>query len=114
MGNEVATRTVRTRDGRELCIEVAGGGRERWVLVINGLPNSRHLYGPWIQDAGVRGIGLVSYDRPGYGGSTIDPGHSVADAAADVTAIAEALGVDRLAVWGWSGGRAGHHLRGRL
>jgi hypothetical protein len=45
MGNEVATRTVRTRDGRELCIEVAGGGRERWVLVLNGLPNSRLLYG---------------------------------------------------------------------
>ena len=30
------------------------------------------------------GLRLISYDRPGYGGSTPQPGRSVADCAADV------------------------------
>ncbi len=54
------------------------------------------MYGSWIEDAASRGIQLVSYDRPGYGGSSPDPGHSVADRAADVRAIADSLGIDRL------------------
>jgi pimeloyl-ACP methyl ester carboxylesterase len=47
---------------------------------------------------------LISYDRPGYGGSTPHPDHSVADAAADVRAIVEDLGDERFAMWGYSGG----------
>ena len=39
------------------------------------------------------GIRLISYDRPGYGGSTPHEGRAVADAAADVSAIADALGI---------------------
>lgn len=99
----VTTRTVRMPDGRELCLEIAGDG-ERTILVHNGTPNSRHLYGPWIEDAIARGVRLISYDRPGYGESTPRPGHRVADAAADVRAVAEQLRVDRLLVWGLSGG----------
>ncbi|WP_421735534.1 alpha/beta fold hydrolase [Cellulomonas sp.] len=49
-------------------------------------------------------IRWVSYDRPGYGGSTPHPGRDVASAAGDVEAIADALGVDRFAVLGHSGG----------
>ena len=50
------------------------------------------------------GVYLISYDRPGYGGSTVLPERSIADCAGDVRAIASALGIDRLAVWGFSGG----------
>jgi len=39
-----------------------------------GTPNSRHLYPPTAIDAAVRGLRLISYDRPGYGGSTPQPG----------------------------------------
>jgi pimeloyl-ACP methyl ester carboxylesterase len=46
----------------------------------------------------------VSYDRPGYGGSTPHPGRDVASAAADVSSIADALGISRFAVMGHSGG----------
>jgi pimeloyl-ACP methyl ester carboxylesterase len=53
------------------------------------------------RDAGLR---LLSYDRPGYGGSTPQPGRTMADTATDVAAIADALGVDRFALWGTSGG----------
>jgi pimeloyl-ACP methyl ester carboxylesterase len=97
------TRTVETRDGRTLCVEVAGDG-DRSVLIHGGTPNSRHLLPLWIESATARGARLISYDRPGYGGSTPQPGRSVAHAAADTQAIAAALGIDRLAVWGFSGG----------
>lgn len=62
------------------------------------------FYGPHVEDAIRRGIRLISYDRPGYGGSTPHPGRKVADAAKDVAAIADSLRVDRFAVWGISGG----------
>src|SRR5205807_7192555 len=64
------TRTVHTPDGRELWVEVAGASSDRTILVHGGTPNSRHLYPAWIDDAESRGAQLVSYERPGYGGST--------------------------------------------
>src|SRR5665648_1059365 len=54
--------------------------------------------------AAQRTIRWVSHDRPGYGGSTPQPGRDVASAAADVAAIADALGIERFAVMGHSGG----------
>ena len=62
------------------------------------------LYGPHLADATKRGIRIISYDRSGYGGSTPHPGRKVADAAKDVSAIADSLGLERFAVWGISGG----------
>jgi len=99
-------RTVRTPDGRTLAVEDAGDPAGRPVLVHLGSPDSRHLYGPWVADAAGRGLRLICYDRPGYGGSTPQPGRSIADCAGDVRAICAALGIDRLAMWGWSGGGA--------
>jgi len=97
-------RSVHTSDGRTLAVEDAGDPAGRPVLVHMGSPNSRHLYGPNVADAARRGLRLISYDRPGYGGSTPHPGHSVADCAGDVRAICAALGIGRLAMWGISGG----------
>jgi pimeloyl-ACP methyl ester carboxylesterase len=99
-------RTVRTPDGRTLAVEDAGDPAGRPVLVHLGTPDSRHLYGPWVADAAGRGLRLICYDRPGYGGSTPQPGRSIADCAGDVRAICAALEIDRLAIWGWSGGGA--------
>ena len=97
-------RAVRTPDGRILAVEDAGDPAGRPVLVHGGTPCSRHLYGPWVADAAGRGLRLIGYDRPGYGGSTPRPGYSVAGCAGDVRAICAALAIDRLAVWGISGG----------
>ena len=97
-------RAVRTPDGRTLAVEDAGDPAGRPVLVHLGTPNSRHLYGPWVADATARGLRLISYDRPGYGGSTPHPGYSIADCAGDVRAICAALDIGRLAMWGISGG----------
>jgi pimeloyl-ACP methyl ester carboxylesterase len=54
-----------------------------------------------LTDAKIR---LLSYDRPGYGGSTPQPDRTIANGAADVAAIADELGIGRFAVWGVSGG----------
>jgi pimeloyl-ACP methyl ester carboxylesterase len=102
--DKVETWTISAGNARELCVETGGDPGGVPILVHNGTPNSRHLYGGWIADADRKGIRLISYDRPGYGGSTIDPGHTVAAGAQDVRAIAEALGYGRLGIWGISGG----------
>ncbi|HXL89009.1 MAG TPA: alpha/beta fold hydrolase [Streptosporangiaceae bacterium] len=97
-------RTIDTPDGRVLAVEDHGDSAGQPVLVHTGTPNSRLLYGPNVQDAIERGLRLISYDRPGYGGSSPQPGRTVADCAGDVRAICAALGIDRLAMWGISGG----------
>ncbi len=101
-------RTVRTPDGRTLAVEEGGDPAGLPVLAHMGTPNSRHLYGSHSQDAAERGLRLISYDRPGYGGSSPQPGRSVADCIEDVRAICAELGINRLAMWGISGG--GPHL----
>jgi pimeloyl-ACP methyl ester carboxylesterase len=97
-------RTVRAPDGRVLAVEDAGDLAGRPVLVHNGTPMSRHLYGPNVADAAEQGLRLISYDRPGYGGSAAHPGRNTADCASDIRAICAALGIGRLAMWGLSGG----------
>jgi pimeloyl-ACP methyl ester carboxylesterase len=97
-------RTVRTPDGRTLTVQLGGDPDGHPVLVHMGTPNSRLLYAPHERDAAGRGLRLICYDRPGYGGSSPHPGRIVADCAADVRAICAALHIDRLAMWGISGG----------
>lgn len=97
-------RTVRTADGRTLAVRESGDVSGRPVLVQMGTPNSRLLYAPNVTDAAARGLRLISYDRPGYGGSSPHPGRKVADCAGDVRAICDALEIGRLGMWGISGG----------
>jgi pimeloyl-ACP methyl ester carboxylesterase len=97
-------RTVQTPDGRTLAVQESGDLDGSPVLVHNGTPNTRHLYPPVSADAAAHGLRLISYDRPGYGGSTPHPGRTTADCAGDVRAICAALGIGRLATWGISGG----------
>ena len=95
---------IQTADGRTLAVEEYGDPTGRPVLVHNGTPNSRHLYQHVVAGAAARGLRLIGYDRPGYGGSSPQPGRTVADCAADARAICAALGADRVAMWGISGG----------
>ena len=99
-------RIVATPDGRVLAVQEAGDPDGRPVLVHMGTPNSRHLYGPNAADAAERGLRLICYDRPGYGGSTPQPGRSHVSCAADVRTICAALQIERLGIWGISGGGA--------
>ena len=97
-------RKIPTPEGRTLMVQEGGDPRGRPVLVHAGTPNSRNLYSRHLAQAREQGIRLISYDRPGYGGSTPAPGRTVADCAADVRIIADALAIEKLAIWGISGG----------
>ena len=101
---DTKSRDISTEDGRNLRIVEAGFPDGIPILVHNGTPGSRLLYHPWVKDAELNGIRLISYDRPGYGGSTPQPGRTVSDAAADVAVIARELNLSRLSVYGYSGG----------
>jgi pimeloyl-ACP methyl ester carboxylesterase len=69
-----------------------------------GSPHTGEPIEPLVALARERGIRLVAYARPGYGGSTANPGRDVASAAVEVATVADALGVGRFAVLGYSGG----------
>lgn len=74
------------------------------MLFHYGTPGVR-LLSPQAVGAAVRcGVRLLVPDRPGYGGSSRRPGRRVADVVEDIVQLADALGWDRFATWGGSGG----------
>jgi pimeloyl-ACP methyl ester carboxylesterase len=94
---------VATESGRTLLVFDSGQG-EVPILSIHGSGMGRIVYPPYLEMATGRGARVLSYDRPGLGGSTRRPGYHLSDCATDVRAIAAALGLERLLVWGISGG----------
>jgi pimeloyl-ACP methyl ester carboxylesterase len=95
---------LHARDGRALEVHEEGDPSGLPVIVHHGTPASGLPYEPHVVLAREQAIRLIGYDRPGYGGSTRSAGRSVADCADDVTDLADALGLDRFATWGISGG----------
>ena len=81
-----------------------GGDSSLVVFWHHGTPNTGDPPAPLSAAAARHGIRWVSYDRPGYGGSTPRPGRDVASAAADISGIADALGIGQFAVMGHSSG----------
>lgn len=96
--------TVQAHDGRRLSTQLYGDPDGRPVFLLHGTPGSR--LGPHPRSSVLHrlGIRLISFDRPGYGGSDRLEGRQVADVAADVVAIADAYDLPRFAVVGRSGG----------
>jgi pimeloyl-ACP methyl ester carboxylesterase len=94
------------RDGRTLHVYDTGTGDDARLTVFwhHGTPNIGAPPAPLFATSARLGIRWVSYDRPGYGGSTSYPGRNVASAATYVTRVADALGIDRFAIMGHSGG----------
>ena len=97
-------RTIKTADGRSLGVHEGGDPSGAPVVVHHGTPSSGLLYARAEAQAREQKIRLIGYDRPGYGDSTRAPGRTIADCAADVGTIADALGLDRYTSWGISGG----------
>ncbi|MEV0821226.1 alpha/beta fold hydrolase [Nonomuraea rubra] len=96
-------------DGRILHVyDTAPGATDRLpVLWHHGTPNIGAPPEPLFDDR--LGLRWISCDRPGYGGSTPEPGRTLASAAGYASRIADALGLARFAVMGHSGG-ASHAL----
>ncbi len=99
-------RSLSLGSGRRLQLVEGGDPRGVPVIALHGTPGSRLLHPKHVEDAAAHGIRLIGYDRAGYGGSTPVPGRPVVDAATEVRAIADHLALDRVAVWGHSGGGA--------
>ncbi len=90
-------------DGRTLHVYDTGDADGRLtVFWHHGTPNIGAPPEPLFAAAARLGIRWVSYDRPGYGGSTPCRGRDLASAAADVSSVADALGIERFAVMGHS------------
>ena len=98
------SRIVHLPDGRQLAIEESGDPNGRPVFLLHGTPGSRLGPRPRSSRLHHMGIRLIAFDRPGYGGSDRKLGRTVADAAADVAALADVLGIGQFAVLGRSGG----------
>jgi pimeloyl-ACP methyl ester carboxylesterase len=96
--------SVLASDGRTLAVAEWGDADGVPVFSLHGSPGSRlsrHYDESVYARAGAR---VITYDRPGYGGSDRDPGRRVVSCVGDVAAIADALGIERFAVTGGSGG----------
>ena len=98
------TQSVAAHDGRTLTFAEWGDPAGFPVFSLHGTPGSRfarHYDEGAYSNAGAR---VVTYDRPGYGGSDRHPGRRVVDCVADVVAIADTLAIESFAVIGGSGG----------
>ncbi|HET9091418.1 MAG TPA: alpha/beta hydrolase [Acidimicrobiales bacterium] len=101
---DATTRSVSLDDGRVL--EVRTSGPEDGIALVfhHGTPGSATPLRALERAAQARGLRLVSFSRPGYGGSSRRSGRRIVDVVADTAAVLEALGVERCLVAGWSGG----------
>jgi pimeloyl-ACP methyl ester carboxylesterase len=103
--SDLTSQSIRSADGRTLMYAEYGAPDGAPVFYFHGQAGSRlepaifdHI------DLRKAGIRLVAPDRPGMGGSDFQSGRGFSHWPADVTALAEALGLARFAVVGVSGG----------
>ncbi|GMA24057.1 alpha/beta hydrolase [Luteimicrobium album] len=92
-------------DGRRLHVyDSVGGPAPRVVYWLHGSGMSGLPPTPLLDAADALGVRVVAHDRPGYGASGARPGRSVADGAADVVTVLDALGIASAGVLGLSAG----------
>jgi len=96
------TQAVAATDGRTLTIAEWGDPDGFPVFLLHGTPGSRFVGQANASAYASVGARVITYDRPGYGGSNRFRGRQVVDCVADVSAIADSLGIERFAVTGGS------------
>lgn len=105
MADQAAQRfDIKLATGRTVQVLAAGPADGLPFVFHPGTPAGLVHYQPIVDAAALAGLRWVMYSRPGYGGSDPQPGRRVADAAADVAAILDHLGVGDFVTTGWSGG----------
>lgn len=95
--------SIRLRDGRTLAHATVGEPSGVPVFAIHGTPGCRDP-ATWADAAAATGARVILPDRPGYGLSDFHPSQRLLDWPSDVRDLADALGLDRFAVVGLSGG----------
>jgi pimeloyl-ACP methyl ester carboxylesterase len=97
--------TVAVSGDRSLSYRGYGPPDGKPVLFFPGTPGSTAEWSIWPSgSAELSGIRVIAVDRPGLGWSDWQPGRRVLDWPVDVTALADALGLQRFAVLGYSSG----------
>jgi pimeloyl-ACP methyl ester carboxylesterase len=91
-------------DGRALGFAEYGDPQGSPVLYFHGTPSSRLERHPNEEVARRLGARVINVERPGYGLSDFQVGRRFLDWPKDVGALADALGLERFAVIGYSGG----------
>ncbi len=104
MAGASGTQTVAATDGRSLTVAEWGDPDGFPVFFLHGTPGSRFVGQANARAHASVGARVITYDRPGYGGSDRFRGRRVVDCVADVSAIADSLGIGRFAVIGGSWG----------
>jgi pimeloyl-ACP methyl ester carboxylesterase len=98
------SRVQRLADGRRIGYAEFGDARGAAVLAIHGTPGSRFMFALTDRAARARGLRIIAPERPGYGLSDFRREDTLGSAAEDMRGFADALGLDRFAVIGVSGG----------
>jgi pimeloyl-ACP methyl ester carboxylesterase len=95
---------IALRDGRKVQVEEYGDPAGVPALWFHGAFSSR--LEAWSLDAPAQELGLrvLSFDRPGLGGSDPHPGRTVTGYAADIAEVLDALEIQQAAVGGLSNG----------
>jgi pimeloyl-ACP methyl ester carboxylesterase len=91
-------------DGRTIAYASWGDPSGRPLLLIHGTPGSRLTRSADPELYTRIGTNVATFDRPGYGQSSVHHERTITSAAADGLAVADELGWDRFAVLGVSGG----------
>ena len=101
-----AVKRIQLRDGHFLAFAEWGDPAGQPLFLFHGAYGSR-LERPLDDElTAFSGARLLTVDRPGHGASDFQPGRQISDWAGDVGELADALGLDRFALLGWSQGGA--------
>lgn len=98
------SRVHRLANGRRIGLAEYGDLDGLPAIALHGTPGSRSMFALTDTAARERGLRIIAPERPGYGLSDAHHFDTLAEAASDVKAIADGLGLDRFALLGVSGG----------
>jgi pimeloyl-ACP methyl ester carboxylesterase len=101
---DISGETIRLQDGRRLGYAEWGDPSGQPLVYCHGFPGSRAEGRLGDQPARRTGVRVLAVDRPGMGLSDFQPRRGLADWPRDVDQLADALGLERFAVLGISGG----------
>jgi len=96
-------KAIQLRDGRKLAYAEYGDLQGKPLFFFHGIPGSR-VFRPPDKITEKMGMRLICVDRPGSGLSTFQPRRRILDWPNDIAQLANALGIERFAVAGHSGG----------
>jgi len=102
--SSATSKQIHLRDGRALGYAEFGDPAGKPVFFFHGFPGSRLQRYPDDALAIASGARIITIDRPGLGLSSFQRGRKLLDWPGDVVELAYALGIDRFAAIGLSGG----------